>query len=172
MNSARIMWINSAIFLLMLLVSVFTLMRKPEFPSAPDLDGVRREVQAIIMKESTNTNVVEERLPNLGQKNLFSTIIALPTPTPAPTRTPDPGPSIEEVLANYKLSVALKSFANFQDQRTQKETMVKLNESFQVDFKGKSYEIKLIEIDSKKFTAVVEMKNLIGERQTKSYSMF
>jgi hypothetical protein len=172
MNSARIMWINSAIFLLMLLVSVFTLMRKPEFPSPPDLDGARREVQAIIMKESTNTNVVEERLPNLGQKNLFSTIIALPTPTPAPTRTPDPGPSIEEVLANYKLSVALKSFANFQDQRTQKETMVKLNESFQVDFKGKSYEIKLIEIDSKKFTAVVEMKNLIGEKQTKSYSMF
>ncbi|HNM47091.1 MAG TPA: hypothetical protein PKH51_08745 [Candidatus Sumerlaeota bacterium] len=89
----------------------------------------------------------------------------------APTKTPDPGPPIDEVLMNWKLIMPTKTFAVFQEMRTQRDANVKLNETFDAEYKGRNFKIKLIGVDTKKFTATVEMENLLGQKQTKVYSM-
>ncbi|MCC6547039.1 hypothetical protein IT570_07710 [Candidatus Sumerlaeota bacterium] len=171
MTAKKLMWLNFGIFLVMLCVSVYTLMRRPQYPGEPDVAGARAEVIELVNSQGQESGPDETTLHNLGKKNVFSTIIALPTPTPAPTKTPDPGPTIDEVLLNWKLVMPTKTFVIFQEIRTQKDANVKMNETFDAEYKGKNYKIKLIGVDTKKFTATVEMENLIGEKQTKVYSM-
>lgn len=170
-TAKKLMWVNFGLFLVMLFVSVYTLMRRPEYPGPPDVAGARAEVIEMIASEGQTVGSNEDTLKELGKKNVFSTIIALPTPTPAPTKTPDPGPPIDEVLMNWKLVMPTKTFAIFQEMRTQRDANVKLNETFDAEYKGRNFKIKLIGVDTKKFTATVEMENLLGQKQTKVYSM-
>lgn len=172
MTPKRIVIFNCVVFVLFLTLSVYILMQERQLPGEPPVKEAQREVLAMVVREGERVDDTEERLPNLGKRNVFETILPLPTPTPAPTRTPDPGPHINEVTDTWKLSVAFRDFATFQDIKTQQDFTLKLGESKPVEFKGKEYRVMLESIDSKKFSATIMMKNLIGEEQRKSFKMF
>jgi len=144
MNAQRIMIINSAIFVLILAVSVFMITQERTLPGEPPVEELQQEVAKVLsQRASEGTGKVESNLVNLPQRNVFETLIPLPTPTPLPPK-PTPAPVIvDEATEFWRLSGPLSRMAAFQDIKTREDFSLKIGEYREEKVKGESFKIFL-----------------------------
>ncbi|MEQ8820050.1 MAG: hypothetical protein RLY93_07370 [Sumerlaeia bacterium] len=142
-------------------------------PEEPDVDGYIAVLQEEI------ANLPEDRQSgstyiNIGKKDLFRTLIELPTPTPTPTPTPQPTPSLDEALQYWKLEGVFGDTAVVTDKRTRETWMMSMSDDSRVktvQHRGENVDVRLIEIDDQeKFSATWAYTNPRGT-QKKTMSM-
>jgi len=170
MSPNRIMMANAILFIVILGMSFHILTQERTIPGAPPVADYVKQVRADAKTTVTNPDLKPNPLPSLGKAEIFTTIIPLATPTPAPTRTPVPPPTAEEVTEFWQLRAMLSTFATFEDVKVQKEMTLKIGQSVEAAYKGQTYDIKLLEIDKKKWTVTVNIMQL-GPQANRTFSM-
>jgi len=116
------------------------------------------EVSSTQPVEPETVYVVQgDRFTNFGTRTLFDVPIKRPTPTPAPTPTPLVPPTLDQVLASWKLQGIVGTKALLQDQNTQETFMLEVNgEARMATFSAFAFMIQLVGIDKKAYAIEVK----------------
>jgi hypothetical protein len=171
MTANRIMILNCVLFAVIVGISVFVLRQENELPGPPPVEELKAAVQERLATDQLETTQEVASLENLGNVNLFDTIIPPPTPAPTPSPSPVRPPDIEEVIKDWKLSAVLTNLALFQNRRTKQDWTMKIGEARKERFRNKDLELILESVDKKTWSAVIKMTDE-GITQTKKFEVF
>lgn len=171
MTPNRIMLINGMLFLVIVALSALIMTEEREIPSEPPLDSLEHEVSRLLATEDRDVAFTGDRYGNLGAKNIFSTIVALPTPSPSPTPTPKVPPDIKEVTEYWKLAGMISSMAMFHDMRSREDFQLRPGETRQVEFRRENLNIELESIDRPNWSVTIKM-DYEGNVQRREMKMF
>ncbi len=179
MNTSRIILINSLIFVVIITLSAMTIMQdrelpgEPEFllPGSPGFDDVEVVVKEIVENQEAEEQQMGGDYPSLGKKKLFDPLVPQPTPSPTPPPTPVPPPDINSVTEHWKLSFVGKTFASFNNIKTNEDWNMKKGESYTVTYRGQNVPVYLEELNRKQWSVTIAVKEG-GKVQTKTIKMF
>lgn len=101
--------------------------------------------------------------PNLGNKDVFTTIIPKPTPAPTPVPTQKPKPDIKRIVGTWKLTSLLDDFASFEDTAKKQTFDMKIGEAKEVQYLNDTCQIILQSIDMSNLSVTVKYEEQTTE---------
>lgn len=171
MTPNRIMLINGMLFLVIVALSALIMTEQREIPGEPPIEDLEYEVSRLLASEDHDVAVAGDRYGNLGGRNIFSTIISLPTPSPSPTPTPKVPPNIGEVTEYWKLAGMISSMAMFHDMRSREDFQMRPGETRQIEFRKENVTIELESIDRPNWRVTIKLE-YEGNVQRRDMKMF